>query len=61
MRHDEAHCPPVPSTCFTPLVTAANDTSGNPFGGQNGVAGSGLQFTLATPDLNHVLFGSEPR
>ncbi len=37
---------------FQPLVTAANDSTGTPFGGK-------LEFEGATPDLSHVVFGSE--
>ena len=37
---------------FQPLVTAANDPAGTPFGGQ-------LEFEGATPDLSHVVFGSQ--
>ncbi len=37
---------------FQPLVTAANDSAGTPFGGK-------LEFEGATPDLSHVVFGSE--
>ena len=59
VRHNEAHCPPVPSSCFTALVTAANDTAGNPFGGKNGVVASGVKFTLGSPDMRHVVLSSE--
>ncbi len=37
---------------YQPLVTAANDTTGRPFGGK-------LEFAGATPDLQHVVFDSE--
>ena len=36
---------------YLPLVTQANDTAGNPFG-------KGLEFSDATPALNHVVFES---
>ncbi len=37
---------------YEPLVTAANDTANSPFGGK-------LEYAGATPDLSHVIFGSE--
>ncbi len=37
---------------FQPLVTAANDEMGTPFGGK-------LEFEGATPDVRHVVFKSE--
>ena len=37
---------------YEPLVTAANDTASTKFGGK-------LEYAGATPDLTHVVFGSE--
>ncbi len=37
---------------YLPLVTAANDSTGTPFGGK-------LEFAGATADVSHVVFGSE--
>jgi hypothetical protein len=37
---------------YEPLVTAADDTAGTAFGGK-------LEFEGASPDLSHVVFGSE--
>ena len=44
-------CSLQPQSCYEPLVTAANDTSGVKFGGQ-------LKFAGATPDLRHVVVQS---
>ncbi len=51
-------CAPVPSTCYLPLVTTANDTAGTKFGGLLR-PDSGIRFIAATPDLQHVLVSSE--
>jgi DNA-binding beta-propeller fold protein YncE len=47
-------CEPVPSSCYEPLVTLANDTAEPraPFGGK-------LEFVSATPDARHVVFLSD--
>ncbi len=57
LRTSEA-CAPVPSTCYLPLVTAANDTAGTQFGGLPR-PNSGIRFITAAPDLRHVLISSE--
>jgi hypothetical protein len=54
-------CEPVPSTCYTPLVTGkegyANVPSGTRFGGSE--AQGGVQVLDATPDLKHMVLESE--
>lgn len=56
---------PCTSSCFTPLVTAANTPAGTKFGGVSTLAGEcppkpfcGPEFTDATPDLSHVILES---
>jgi len=53
-------CPPVPSSCYEPIVSPADDTAEKPepFGGRNAPQ-AGIRFITATPDLSHVLFSSE--
>ena len=45
VRHNE-ECGPIPSTCYVPLVYAANDTAEprTPFGGLEGVPDKGIRF-----------------
>ncbi len=50
-------CEAPPSSCYTPLVTAANDTAGTKFGGAEGKK-RGVEFVNASPDLSHVLLNS---
>ena len=57
LRNSEA-CAPAPSTCYLPLVTAANDTAATHFGGLSR-PNSGIRFITAAPDLRHVLISSE--
>jgi hypothetical protein len=45
-------CAASPSTCYLPLVNAADDTAKAP------LAGADLFFEGATPDLKHVIFDS---
>jgi DNA-binding beta-propeller fold protein YncE len=51
-RRNNVSCQPPPSTCYTPLVTAANDTANTQFGGKLLLAG-------ATPDLTHAVVESK--
>jgi hypothetical protein len=55
-RKTEA-CETPPSACYTPLVTASNDTKHSKFGGQEG-AKKDIEFVEATPDLSHVVLSS---
>jgi hypothetical protein len=50
VRHNLT-CAAAPASCFEPVVTAANDTAAQRFGGS-------LTFRGATPDLSHVVFYS---
>jgi hypothetical protein len=50
LRNDQA-CASESDGCYEPLVTAANDATGAPFGGK-------LEFAGANPDLQDVLFSS---
>ncbi|HUA75413.1 MAG TPA: NHL repeat-containing protein [Solirubrobacteraceae bacterium] len=50
-------CEAPPSSCYTPLVTAANDTAGTKFGGAEGKK-RGIEFKNATPDISHVVLTS---
>jgi hypothetical protein len=52
-------CEPVPSTCYTALVSPLNDTAGLEFGAVGGQAP--VKFTSATPSGHHaVLLSSVP-
>jgi hypothetical protein len=57
---ENAHCGPVPSTCYRPLVTGreghANVPPGTRFGG---AIGGGVQILDAEPDLEHVVLKAE--
>jgi len=57
---ENAHCGPVPSACYKPLVTGreghANVPAGTKFGGK---IGRGVQLLYAEPDLRHVVLQSE--
>jgi DNA-binding beta-propeller fold protein YncE len=61
LRKNEG-CAPVPSSCYTPLVTSkppfSNVTSGEPFGGAKG---NGISFIDATPDAKRAVLQSEAR
>jgi hypothetical protein len=46
-------CEPVPSTCYTALVSPLNDTAEMPFGAVGGK--SPVHFTSATPDGHHAV------
>jgi hypothetical protein len=46
-------CEPLPSTCYTALVSPLNDTAGTPFGAVGGKAP--VKFTSATPDGHHAV------
>lgn len=46
-------CEPLPSTCYTALVSPLDDTAETPFGAVGGKAP--VQFTGATPDGNHAV------
>lgn len=60
VRHNE-ECGPIPSTCYVPLVYAANDTAEPkaPFGGLEGVPDKGIRFVGSSTDLKHVVLRSE--
>lgn len=60
VRHNEG-CKPPPSSCYEPLVTAADDTAEPKpgFGGIPGRPDTGIQFETGTPDLGHVVLSSE--
>lgn len=51
-RRNDVTCQPPPSTCYTPLVTGANNTAKTQFGGKLLLAGS-------SPDLNHAVIESK--
>jgi DNA-binding beta-propeller fold protein YncE len=51
-RRNNVTCAPPPSTCYTPLVTGANNTAKTQFGGKLLLAG-------ASPDLNHAVIESK--
>jgi hypothetical protein len=57
---ENAHCGPVPSPCYTPLVSGkeghSNVAPGTKFGG---IIGGGVQLLDAEPDLTHVILESE--
>lgn len=61
VRHDLT-CEASPSTCYQPLVTAANVPAGTKFGGSptrpQGTQGI-VKFVSATPDLSHVVLRVE--
>jgi DNA-binding beta-propeller fold protein YncE len=57
VRHNPG-CGPPPSTCYTPVVTATNATSGEPFGAATAGPHSGVRFVTATPDFSHVVLSS---
>ncbi len=63
LRHNEGRCYPLPSTCYEALVTAADDHGvlggeRTHFGGLNS-PDTGLKFSGASPDAQHVVFASE--
>jgi DNA-binding beta-propeller fold protein YncE len=51
-------CASSPSTCYQPLVTAANNLVHAEFGGEIGDVGTN-DIPLGTPDMKHVVFRSE--
>jgi DNA-binding beta-propeller fold protein YncE len=51
-RRNNFSCQPPPSTCYTPLVTGANNTANTQFGGK-------LTLVGASPDLNHAVIDSK--
>jgi DNA-binding beta-propeller fold protein YncE len=55
------NCLKPPSSCYTPVVRAANDTAEPKvgFGGPVHSPQAGLRVITATPDLSHVLLHSE--
>jgi len=53
-------CATPPSTCYTPLVSAANVSPGTKFGGLEGTK-KGIHFINAASDLSHVVFNSEAK
>jgi hypothetical protein len=56
---DLATCPPAPQTCYTPLVTSADDTANgatNRKGEPVTVDDAELEFEGAAPDLRHIVF-----
>jgi hypothetical protein len=55
---DNANCVPSPPTCYMPLVTAGNVTSGAEFGGNPSYLKGAAQFVGATSDLSHVVLSS---
>ncbi len=57
VRHNEG-CGPPPSSCYLPIVTASNVTSGKPFGAATSGPHSGVRFITATPDFGHVVLSS---
>jgi DNA-binding beta-propeller fold protein YncE len=57
LRHDST-CQSTPSTCYTPLVTAANVPPGVKFGGTNQFS-SNVHVRGASKDLSHVILSSE--
>ena len=60
VRHNVG-CAPAPSTCYVPIVTTANVTSGEPFGAHEARPHGGVRFITATPDFNHVVLSSPVR
>ena len=59
LRENQAEaCPPAPQTCFTPIVSPADDLTHEPFGGSPGPL-KGVRFEAASPDLSHVALSSE--
>jgi DNA-binding beta-propeller fold protein YncE len=50
-RRNNVTCQRPPSTCYTPLVTGANNTAKTQFGGK-------LTLVGASPDLNHAVIDS---
>jgi DNA-binding beta-propeller fold protein YncE len=57
LRHDST-CQSTPSTCYTPLVTAANAPPSVKFGGINQY-GSNVRLRGASGDLSHMILRSE--
>jgi DNA-binding beta-propeller fold protein YncE len=57
VRHNEG-CAAPPSSCYVPIVTASNATSGKAFGAATGGPHSGVRFITATPDFSHVVLSS---
>jgi hypothetical protein len=55
--NDAETCPPAPQTCYTPLVTSADDNAVNGKG-EPTFANAELNFEGATSDLQHVVIGS---
>jgi hypothetical protein len=51
MTRSSAGCEPTPSTCYTALVSPANDITGTPFGAQ-------LQLLSSSPNGEHVALES---
>jgi hypothetical protein len=58
LRHTTT-CEATPATCYTPLVTAANVPPGTKFDGNPEYLTGATEFVGATPDLSHVVIGSE--
>jgi NHL repeat/WD40-like Beta Propeller Repeat len=54
----DSTCQATPSTCYSPLVTAANVAPGTAFGGNPEALRGSVEFVGATPDLSHVVFKS---
>ncbi len=51
LRHDLT-CTPEPSSCYQPLLSVADDTTGAPFAGK-------VNFEGASENLQHVIFSSD--
>jgi hypothetical protein len=59
--NDPATCPPAPQTCYTPLVTSADDTANgvtNRKGEPLTIEDAQLELEAATPDLRRIVFYS---
>ncbi|HEX3511750.1 MAG TPA: hypothetical protein VHT27_11700 [Solirubrobacteraceae bacterium] len=52
LTRPDTECEPVPSSCYTPLVSSLNDTSGVPYGAH-------VEFASATPNAEYSVLRSD--
>lgn len=55
---EDATCNATPATCYTPVASAGDVRPGAEFGGNPEYLRGAVEFSGATPDLNHVVVNS---